>query len=245
VALVNCLNFGNPEHPEVMWELSESIDGMAEACRGLDIPVIGGNVSLYNESAGADIDPTPVVAVLGVIDDLARRPPPAAFVDGSCLVLLGATDPALAGSRWAVERRGHTGGTLPTLDLVAHRALLRLVADLVADGDLVVSVHDVSGGGLGVALAECAVTSGIGCVVDGVDGHAGLFSESPGRVLLGTTDPHAVLDRAAAAGMAARIFGHPGGDRLVVGGLVDLAGAAVTAAWRDALPAALGQSPAA
>jgi phosphoribosylformylglycinamidine synthase len=245
VALVNCLNFGNPEHPVVMWELSESIDGMAEACRGLDIPVIGGNVSLYNESAGADIDPTPVVAVLGVIDDLARRPPPAALVAGSCLVLLGTTDVALAGSRWAVERRGHTGGILPALDLVAHGALLRLVADLVTDGDLVVSIHDVSGGGLGVALAESVVTSGIGCVVDGVDGHAGLFSESPGRVLVGTTDPGALLDRAAAAGIAASILGHPGGDRLVVGELVDLAVADVTAAWRDALPAALGQSPAA
>ena len=76
VAVVNCLNFGNPEHPEVMWQLSESIDGMADACRKLGLPVVGGNVSLYNESGGADIDPTPVVAVLGVIDELVRRPPP-------------------------------------------------------------------------------------------------------------------------------------------------------------------------
>ena len=127
VALVNCLNFGNPEHPEVMWQLSESIDGMAEACRALDIPVIGGNVSLYNESGGADIDPTPVVAVLGVIDDLARRPPAAAFAAGTALVLLGATDPSLAGSRWAVDLRHHSGGVLPGLDLAAHGALLGLV----------------------------------------------------------------------------------------------------------------------
>ncbi len=172
VALVNCLNFGNPEHPEVMWQLSEAVDGMAEACRALAIPVVGGNVSLYNESGGVDIDPTPVVAVLGVIDDLARRPPGAVFVAGTSLVLLGATDPSLAGSRWAVDHCGHRGGVLPALDLAAHGALLRLVADLVADDDLVAGVHDVSDGGLGVALAECAVRSGVGCVVDGVDGHA-------------------------------------------------------------------------
>jgi len=245
VALVNCLNFGNPEHPEVMWQLSESIDGMAEACRALGIPVIGGNVSLYNESGGVDIDPTPVVAVLGVIDDLARRPPDSGFRADSCLVLLGPTDLSLAGSRWAVDRHGHGGGVLPALDLAAHGALLQLVADLVADPDLVVAVHDVSDGGLGLALAECAVRSGLGCLVDGVDGHAELFSESPGRVLVDTTDPRELLARAAAAGIAGRVLGHPGGDRLVVKGLVDLAVAEAQAAWRRALPDALGQPPAA
>ncbi|HEY5252337.1 MAG TPA: phosphoribosylformylglycinamidine synthase subunit PurL [Acidimicrobiales bacterium] len=245
VALVNCLNFGNPEHPEVMWQLSESIDGMAEACRALEIPVVGGNVSLYNESGGVDIDPTPVVAVLGVIDDLARKPPGAVFVDGTCLVLLGVTDRSLGGSRWAVDLRGHRRGTLPVLDLAAHKALLGLVAGLVTDPDLVVGIHDVSDGGLGVALAECAVISGVGCTVHGIDSHAQLFSESPGRVLIDTTDPHELLARAAAAGVPARVLGHPGGDRLVVDDLLDLAVADITAAWRDALPDALGQPPAA
>ncbi|HXQ58725.1 MAG TPA: AIR synthase related protein, partial [Acidimicrobiales bacterium] len=245
VALVNCLNFGNPEHPEVMWQLSESIDGMAEACRALDIPVVGGNVSLYNESGGVDIDPTPVVAVLGVIEDLGRRPPESLFVADTSLVLLGETDPSLAGSRWAVERHGQRGGVLPGLDLGTHGVLLRLVADLVAAGGLVAGVHDVSDGGLGVALAECAVRSGLGCIVDGVDGAAGLFSESPGRVIVGTADPHEVLARAVAAGIPVRILGHPGGDRLVVRGLVDLSVAEATAAWRHALPAMLGQPPAA
>jgi len=252
LALVNCLNFGNPEHPEVMWQLSESIDGMAEACRALDIPVIGGNVSLYNESGGVDIDPTPVVAVLGVIDDLDRRPPESVFVADTSLLLLGETapslagsGPSLAGSRWAVELHGHRGGVLPGLDLPAHAALLRFVAALVAAGDLVAGIHDVSDGGLGLALAECAVRSGIGCVVGGVDGHAGLFAESPGRVIVGSADPHEVMTRAAAAGIPVRILGHSGGERIVVKGLVDLAVADAAAAWRDALPGALGQPPAA
>jgi phosphoribosylformylglycinamidine synthase len=119
------------------------------------------------------------------------------------------------------------------------------VAGLVTDPDLVVGIHDVSDGGLGAALAECAVNSGVGCHVHGVDGHAELFSESPGRVLIDTTDPHEVLDRAAAAGIPARVLGHPGGDRLVVDGLLDLGVAEATAAWRHALPDALGQPPAA
>ncbi len=99
--LVDCLNFGNPEHPEVMWELSETVDGIAEACLALGIPVIGGNVSFYNESGGVDIDPTPVVGVIGVIEWLDRRPPGVAARADEALVLVGETVPLLAGSRWA------------------------------------------------------------------------------------------------------------------------------------------------
>ena len=180
-ALVNCLNFGNPEHPEVMWQLSESIDGMAEACLALDIPVIGGNVSLYNASAGTDIDPTPVVAVLGVIDHLERRPPGMAFTSGSTLVLLGDTDRSLAGSRWALECHGHGGGTLPALDLAAHARLLALLGRIVPVEGTLTSIHDISGGGLALALAESALRSGVGCRVDGVADHAELLSESSSR----------------------------------------------------------------
>ncbi|MGH9112323.1 MAG: phosphoribosylformylglycinamidine synthase subunit PurL, partial [Acidimicrobiales bacterium] len=150
VALVDCLNFGNPDHTEVMWQLSEAVDGMAEACLALGIPVIGGNVSLYNETAGHDIDPTPVVTVVGLIDDLARRPPGVGLVAGGTLLLLGRTDASLGGSRWAAQCRGHRGGRLPALDLDAHRALVELVAGLVSAGALA-GVHDVSDGGLGVA----------------------------------------------------------------------------------------------
>ena len=143
MAVVNCLNFGNPEHPEVMWQLSEAIDGMSEACLALGLPVIGGNVSLYNESDGTDIDPTPVIGVLGLIERLAARPPGVGLVDGGTLVLLDASvgasagrrhPPSLAGSRWAVERRGHRNGTLPPLDLAGHRRLVGFVSGLVAEG---------------------------------------------------------------------------------------------------------------
>ena len=241
VALVNCLNFGNPEHPEVMWQLSESVDGMSEACRALGIPVIGGNVSLYNESGGDDIDPTPVVAVLGVIDRLERLRPAVGLVPGTSIVVLGRTQPVLAGSRWAVERRGHLGGRLFTLDLGAQRDVVELVTDLVAEGELVEAVHDVSDGGLGLALAESAVRGGVGATVTGVDGHAAFFSESPSRVMLCTTQPDAVLARAEAAGVPAAVVGRVGGDRLVVEGLVDVSVADAEWSWRSALPAALGE----
>jgi phosphoribosylformylglycinamidine synthase len=251
VAVVNCLNFGDPEHSEVMWQLSESIDGMAEACRALELPVIGGNVSLYNATGGVDIDPTPVVAVLGIIDRLERPPPGAVFTPGASVVVLGATDPSthpsLGGSRWAVERHGRPKGTLPTLDLDGHRRLLTLVAALVngdsedASAPLVRGVHDVSGGGLALALAECAVRSGVGCVVTGVRSYADLFSESPSRVVLCTDRPDEVTARADAAGVAAGVIGTAGGDRVVVEGLLDLPVDKATEAWRTALPKALGE----
>jgi phosphoribosylformylglycinamidine synthase subunit PurL len=242
VALVNCLNFGNPEHPAVMWQLSESVDGMAEACRLLGIPVIGGNVSLYNESAGADIDPTPVVAVLGVVDHLEHRPPPVGLVEGDSLILLGRTQRTLAGSRWAVERRGRRGGTLFTLDLAAHRRLLALMVKLVAEPGLLGSVHDVSSGGLALSLAESVLGSEVGARVSTGWDHVELFSESPGRVLLGTHHPDEVLARAAVASVPAALIGSAGGDRLIVEGLVDLTVKELTDSWRRALPEALGES---
>ena len=104
-ALVNCLNFGNPEHPEVMWQFSEVVDGMSDACRALGIPVVGGNVSFYNESRGRDIDPTPVVGVVGLIDDLTSVPPAPELHDGDAIVLLGHTEAELGGSEWATVAR--------------------------------------------------------------------------------------------------------------------------------------------
>jgi phosphoribosylformylglycinamidine synthase len=241
VALVNCLNFGNPEHPEVMWQLSEAIDGMAEACLALGIPVIGGNVSLYNESKGTDIDPTPVVGMLGLIEHLEAGVPSVALVEGSLVLLLGPDGPgatSLAGTLWAAERRGHLGGRLPTLDLGLHSRLLALVADL-ANNRLVDGIHDVADGGLGLAVAEMVVQSGTGCRLSRAGGHCGLFAEGPSRVLVSVPADNlvALANKAAAAGVPVTALGTAGGDRLVVEGLVDVAVADAIAAWRSALPA--------
>jgi phosphoribosylformylglycinamidine synthase len=252
VALVNNLNFGNPEHPEVMWQLSEAVDGMAEACLALSIPVVGGNVSLYNESRGADIDPTPIVGVLGLVETLDRRPPGVRLVDGGDLTLLGGHARGLAGSMWADVLHGHRGGVLPDLDLVAHGRLLRLVREVVAD-DLPAGIHDVSDGGLAVALAELCARSGIGVEVAGPPldddrpgaaslSFADLFSEAAGRVVACTVGPATATlrSRAEAAGVPAVPLGRAGGARLVVSGLVDLPVDEVTDVWRNALPRALG-----
>ena len=184
LALVNCLNFGNPEHPEVMWELSEAIDGMAEACRAFGLPVVGGNVSLYNETRGRDIDPTPVVGVLGLVDSVVRRPPGPSPGRGR------------AGARARRRRRrrpwpgpdgpGSRGrraapSTCRTWPAVA--ALAGVVRGLVAD-DLLLGVHDVADGGLALAVAEMAAMSAVGVVADQPLDHLQLFGESPDRVVV-------------------------------------------------------------
>jgi phosphoribosylformylglycinamidine synthase len=240
VALVNCLNFGNPTHPEVMWQLSEAIDGMAEAATALDVPVVGGNVSLYNESRGRDIDPTPVVGMVGLIDELDRRPPGAVLIDGGRLLLLGESGASsLAGSAWA-RLRGNVGGALPAVDYDRHRALVTLVRALVGDG-MLAGVHDVSEGGLGVALAEMAFASDVGFRVTGVEGHAQLFSEAPSRVVVCVTPARApdVLRRAADAGVPASLLGGSGGDRLVIGDLVDVSLDDARTRWQSAIPEAV------
>jgi phosphoribosylformylglycinamidine synthase II len=251
VAVVNCLNFGNPEHPEVMWQLSECIDGMAEACRALSLPVIGGNVSFYNESGGADIDPTPVLGLLGLVELLQAPPPGLAFREGDTLVLLGERAAAdgsfpLDGSRWATERRQHRGGTLAGLDLARHGALCAFVAGLVAAvvaGDpeppLLSAVHDVSAGGLAVAIAEMAVAAGLGATVALTD-PAELFTELPSRFVVATTMPDELSARADSLGLAHFVLGRAGGDRIALGDLVDLPLAAVHDAHEGNLAQVLG-----
>lgn len=240
LALVNCLNFGNPENAEVMWQLSEAIDGMAEACRVLGIPVVGGNVSLYNESLAGNIDPTPVVGLLGIIDVLSTRPPGVGLIDGDHLILIGETQPELAGSRWA-HMKGHRGGRLPNLDLSVHSEITDLVRRLIR-GQLVRGIHDIAEGGLGVALAEMAVRSGVGFQVARTADHRDLFSESPSRVAV-CVEPEkvsTVLNICEHAGVPTSRIGMAGGDRLVVKDLIDVSLAAAVAAWSTRLPEALG-----
>jgi phosphoribosylformylglycinamidine synthase II len=253
VAVVNCLNFGNPEHPHVMWQLSQSIDGLAAACNAFGLPVIGGNVSLYNESAGTDIDPTPVLGVLGLLDALHAPPPGLAWSEGDTIVLLGGRAGAdgsmpLGGTRWAAECRNFRLGELPLLDTAAHRAVTGFVAELVSAivlGDheppLVSAVHDVCSGGLGVALAEMAASAGVGCAVTS-HGAAEVFTELPSRFILTTTMPDELCARAEALGIPAAMVGRAGGDRFSIEGLVDLALGDLVAAYEGNLGRLLGES---
>ena len=244
LALVNCLNFGNPEHPPTMWQLSEAIDGMAEACRALSLPVVGGNVSLYNESRGRDIDPTPIVAV----GRDGRRPgnTPARRVPGRRDPARRAGPPSRTRCRGpsGPGGPGHKAGTPPALDLDGHRAICELVRGLVADG-LALGVHDAADGGLGVALAEMAVAERRGLRCPGPrrrPHHRWLFGESPGRFVL-AVDPAAlgeVHGAARRAGEDAAVVGDAGGDRIAVEGMLDVALADGVARVEGRLPELLG-----
>ena len=249
VAVVNCLNFGNPEHPEVMWQLSECIDGLAGACDALSLPVIGGNVSLYNESGGSDIDPTPVLGVLGLVDAVRARPPGLAWSEGDTVVLLGARAAAdgtfpLEGTRWATERRDHRGGGAvcrPSTSRRTRRCARSspIWSRIVGRIGLVRAVHDVSGGGLAVALAEMAAAGATGCTLAGIE-PAELFTELPSRFVIATADPDALCARATARGIPAAVLGPAGGGRLILGDLVDLPLDAVGKAEELNLARALG-----
>jgi len=247
LALVNCLNFGNPEHPEVMWQFSEVVDGMAEACRELEIPVVGGNVSFYNESGGADIDPTPVVGVIGLLDQLQGPVPGARFAPGERILLLGTTAAELGGSEWAA-RHGLLDGPPPAADIEAAFRLHPLVAALVAER-AVAGAHDCSDGGLAVALAEmaingdCGFSASVAGDLEELPPAAVCFSESANRVLLAVAPDRVpdVFARARDAGVACSELGVAGGERLVLEGCFDVALDDAASAWRHALPAALAR----
>jgi len=191
VAVSDCLNFGSPENPEVMWQFSKTVEALSDGCLELEIPVTGGNVSFYNQTGDVPIHPTPVIAVLGVIDDVAKRIPSGWQDEGNNIYLLGVTKDELDGSAWAGVIHDHLGGLPPVVDFPAEMRLAGLIA---AGGEqsLVASAHDLADGGLAQALAEAVMRFGIGARVwlteimqrDGVDATAALFSESTGRMLV-------------------------------------------------------------
>ena len=190
-AVSDCLNFGSPEDPEVMWQLVESIRGLADACLELEVPVTGGNVSLYNQTGASPIHPTPVVAVLGVIDTVDRRLPSGWQDDGENIYLLGDTHAELGGSEWAEIIHQHVGGMPPEPNLAAEKALAGLMVVAARDG-LVTSAHDVSTGGLIQTLVEGVLRRGVGARVwvseimegGGIDITQTLFSESVARMVV-------------------------------------------------------------
>jgi len=186
LAVTNCLNFGSPEDPEVMWTFAEAVRGLADGCLELGIPVTGGNVSFYNQTGDTAILPTPVVGVLGVIDDVERRTPMAWGPDGELIYLLGDTGEDFAGSEWAHVMHGHLGGVAPTADLAREKLLGEILIAGSRDG-MLTAAHDVADGGVAQALVEMALRSGVGArtwTPDGVDIATHLWSESPGRAIV-------------------------------------------------------------
>lgn len=190
-AVSDCLNFGSPENPEVMWQFSRAVEGLSDGCLELEIPVTGGNVSFYNQTGDAPIHPTPVVAVLGVIPDVTARVPSGWQDEGNNIYLLGTTALELDGSAWAGTVHGHLGGRPPAVDLAQEKKLAALLA-AGAQESLLASAHDLADGGLAQALAESVLRFGVGARVwlgdilhrDGVDVATALFSESTGRVIV-------------------------------------------------------------
>ena len=224
IGATNCLNFGNPERPEIMWQFARAVEGMAVACRALQIPITGGNVSLYNETDGRAILPTPVLGVVGLIED-ASRVVRRAFVNrGDVVILIGESREELGGSEYLKVMHGVIRGVPPALDLNREAGVQRLLVE-GASQRLIVSAHDCSEGGLAVAIAECCIDGGLGTEVDvpGVASSisefgdiAALFGESASRVVV-SVDPRnvdALLALAAREHLPARTVGVVGGDRV-------------------------------
>ncbi|MGO1839271.1 MAG: phosphoribosylformylglycinamidine synthase subunit PurL, partial [Candidatus Microbacterium stercoravium] len=206
-AVTDCLNFGSPENPEVMWQFSQAVDGLSDACKTLGVPVTGGNVSFYNQTGDTPIHPTPVVGVLGIIDDVSRRIPSGWQDTGENIYLLGTTGDELDGSAWSDVIHGHLGGRPPQVDLDGEKRLAGLLQG-ARDEWLISSAHDLSEGGLALSLAEGVIRFGVGARVwlneimqrDGVDLTAALFSESTGRVIVTVPREEDVKFRGLCAG---------------------------------------------
>jgi phosphoribosylformylglycinamidine synthase len=223
-----------------MWQFAEACRGLKDACIELGIPVTGGNVSLYNQTGETAILPTPVVAVLGVIQDVTRRTPSAWPAAGERLFLLGETREELSGSEWAHVVHGHLGGLPPRVDLAAERSLAELLREAVG---LVTSAHDLSDGGLAQSLVEAGLRHDVGATVT-VPGDAfvGLFAESVARALVTVApgDADRLVELAERHAVPVVPLGETGGHDLVVEGQFSVSLAEAREAWAATLPNALG-----
>jgi phosphoribosylformylglycinamidine synthase subunit PurL len=241
LAVTNCLNFGSPEDPAVMWQFAEAVRGLADGCAALGVPVTGGNVSFYNQTGTVAIHPTPVIGVLGVHDDVRRRLS-IGFGGDAQLVLLGRTEAEFGGSAWAHVRHGHLGGQPPVPDLAAEQRLAGLLAAAAAGG-LLSAAHDLSDGGLAVALAESCLRGGTGCRVRlPADPFTFLFSESAARAVVAVRSGAAArfAELRAAHGVPGQTIGTVGGDDLVVEGWFAIPLAELAVVHQGVLPALFG-----
>ena len=220
LGVTNCLNYGDPTRPEAFWQLSEGVRGLADACRALELPVTGGNVSLYNESPAGSIAPTAEIGVVGLLDDIATLVGPAFAAAGDAILLVGDAVPGLAGSAYAALAGDASEDGPPMLDLAREAAVQRFVREAIARG-LVASAQDVSGGGLAVALAECAMWGAMGASVRVPILHSpavDLFGEGPSRLVLSCRPRYAaaLILLARQHGLPVDPLGTVGGDRLVI-----------------------------
>ncbi len=233
LGVTNCLNYGDPTRPEAFWQLAEAVRGLADACTVLGLPVTGGNVSLYNESPGSAIAPTPEIGIVGLLDDVARRVGPAFTGDGNAVLLVGEAGPGLAGSEYARLAGAASEDDPPSLDLGVERRVQAFIREAIARG-LVESCQDVSGGGFAVALAEMAMWGDRGARLRlpvGDSPAVALFGESPSRLVVEVTPRHvpALVLLARQHGLPAEVLGTTGGPRLVI----ELAGEGATGAAEE------------
>ena len=241
IAITDNLNFGNPERPEIMGQIVRAIEGMAEACRDLDFPVVSGNVSLYNETNGVAIPPTPAVGGVGLIADYARHADFSNLKAGETLVLIGETRGELGASMYLREILAREDGAPPPVDLAVERRNGDLVRSLIAAGKAA-TVHDLSDGGLIAAACEMALASntGVRLTVEGTP-HAMLFGEDQARYLIGTAQPDAILAAAKAAGVPAAVVGRAEGGAIAVDGLFSLPLGDLRQAHEGWMPAYMGE----
>ena len=241
IAITDNLNFGNPERPQIMGQIVRAIEGMAEACRALDFPVVSGNVSLYNETNGAAIPPTPTVGGVGLLTDSAKRADFSSMQKGDVLVLIGATLGELGASMYLRELLGREDGAPPPVDLALERKTGDLIRSLIEAGTLR-TVHDLSDGGLIAALAEMCLASNLGCDLrlESRLPWVQLFAEDQARYLVALNDPSPVLEAARAANLPAAILGEAGGERIVIDGVLDLPLAELRTAHEGWMPAFMG-----
>ncbi len=243
LAISDCLNFGSPEDPDVMWQFAEATRGLADGCLALGTPVTGGNVSLYNQTGETAIHPTPVVAVLGVIDDVARRTPMAFAKEGQLLYLLGDTHEELGGSAWSEVVHGHLGGMPPKVDLAREKLLAEILISASRDG-MVDAAHDLSDGGLVQAVTESCLRGGKGArlvVPDGLDPFVFLFSESAGRAVVSVPRSEELRfnDMCGARGLPVTRIGVVDGDEIEVQGQFSIALSELKDAHEATIPALL------
>ena len=244
MAITDNLNFGNPERPEIMGHIVRAIDGMAEACRALDFPVVSGNVSLYNETHGAAIPPTPTVGAVGLLDDYAKRADFASMRAGDTLVLIGVSHGELGSSLYLRECLGREDGAPPPVDLALERRAGDLVRGLIQAGQAR-TVHDLADGGLVVAAADMALASNVGLTLDATSAthaHVFLFGEDQGRYLIATDAPEPIIAAAHAAHLNVAIVGHAGGDAFASTGLFDIPLAKLRETHEAWMPAYMGGS---